>query len=89
MSRIAVLETDDDLAWLFEGHLKNHEAAKHRLLFGSAIVYGNEDWPVRIELYSDYSDPDRPYVIEPVYPPHETPLESWRSWRSTRSHNAH
>ena len=58
------LKTDSDLNWLREVHLTGMELP----VFKSVILFGNEDYPDRIELYlSDDPDfTDQPVmVIEP------------------------
>lgn len=70
MSRISILTEEEDLRWLFTTHLKDHESANNQLLIEAAIIYGNEDWPDKIELFSYYGGPtpNPCFVISPVYP---------------------
>jgi hypothetical protein len=41
-----VLDTREDMAWLWDVHLKTLKRAK------SAVLIGNEDYPSRIDLYA-------------------------------------
>jgi hypothetical protein len=52
------LQNPEDLVWLREVHLTAVAPA-----FRSAIIYGNEDWPNKIELYADTMPH---YLAEPV-----------------------
>lgn len=44
------LDCNEDLEWLFSTHLS--WMANHAHKFKSAILYGNEDAPERIDLYT-------------------------------------
>lgn len=60
----AIFSHPDDVEWLKSTHLKDKT-----LNFKSYILYGNEDWPERLELH-DSADPtvdDKFIAIEPVY----------------------
>jgi len=46
--RQTFLNSAADMRWLGETHLTLVAVGKH---FKSAILYGNEDWPSRIELF--------------------------------------
>jgi hypothetical protein len=48
------LDTPDDLDWLFETHLKH--LADERSKYKSAVLFGNEDCPYMVWLYTS-SDP--------------------------------
>lgn len=54
------LNTQEDMAWLIEVHLANRPEFKQ---FKSAILYGNEDSPEKVELFFD-SDP---LITDPVH----------------------
>ncbi|HSW91035.1 MAG TPA: hypothetical protein VLG09_00105 [Candidatus Saccharimonadales bacterium] len=43
------INSADDMEWLRETHLTN----LHVESFNSAIIYGNEDSPVKVDLYLD------------------------------------
>ncbi len=42
------VEVCDSIAWAFENHVKQEDEG----LYDSAMLYGNEDAPVRIEFYT-------------------------------------
>jgi hypothetical protein len=42
------LNTKSDMEWLFSTHLANRFEFKH---FHSAILYGNEDCPEKVDLF--------------------------------------
>lgn len=48
----------DSIAWLFSEHIKEPDTKE----YNSAVVYGNEDSPIRIELYRSAA----PLVSMPV-----------------------
>jgi hypothetical protein len=41
-----LINSKDDIQWLKDVHVKNID-----LVFNSAILYGNEDCPIKIELF--------------------------------------
>ena len=55
------LNTFDDCQWLRNTHL----GGRTDLMFGSFMLYGNEDCPTKVDLYPD-ADPlvtDEPHTI--------------------------
>jgi hypothetical protein len=55
MARETFCDTPEDVTWLLETHLKNAEPAPKE--FKSFIIYGNEDCPEHLRLYTD-KNPD-------------------------------
>jgi hypothetical protein len=47
--RMKLLNSVEDIAWLETTHLKNYKEVHGR--FNSFVLFGNEDWPDRVELY--------------------------------------
>ena len=62
MAHTAMLDTDEDMKWLRDVHLPRLQAK-----YKSAIIYGNEDAPDRIEVYAARAPvvTDEPLVFEP------------------------
>ena len=57
------LNSSDDIDWLFEVHLKS--SGLTRSLYKSCLLYGNEDSPSKVELYTT-TEPtvfDKPIVV--------------------------
>lgn len=57
-----MLNTPEDMDWLISVHMGNRKELKY---FQSAVLYGNEDCPEKVELYADV-DPlitDIPHVV--------------------------
>jgi hypothetical protein len=42
--KVSFLNTPEDMSWLAEVHT-------HGQRYAAALVYGNEDWPIRIECF--------------------------------------
>jgi hypothetical protein len=59
-----LLNTRDDMQWLADSALSGHEIP----LDGSAILYGNEDSPDRVDVYAsadpDVTDPYRIFALD-------------------------
>ena len=53
------LDTQEDMYWLFDVHLRGEI---HEMVYDSAILYGKEDCPYRIELYAQDAMDDSPPI---------------------------
>lgn len=61
--RYSALSTDEDMQWLRDVHLPGLDLRTYR----SAILYGNEDYPTKIEVYASREPTidERPVTYEP------------------------
>lgn len=67
MNKETFLSRYEDMDWLWSTHLKAH--SPDRLLFASAMIHGNEDCPIRIELFKasmpkHNTKPGRVYLLQ-------------------------
>lgn len=62
---VEFINSEDDMQWLYDVHLLGMDANR---VFRSAVIYGNEDSPDRIELFEDANPTvnDIPRIIIPT-----------------------